>query len=296
MDTSRSDDRGHFLASVDHDLRVSGLERVPSSMAPDAPLVIAIPGGSYTSRYFDIPGCSLLERACAVGIPAIAVDRPGYGATTPLAQATIVENARQLDRAMAHLWRQRGSGRTAGVVLVGHSIGAAVAVALAAHRPQWPLLGIAISGVGLTPPPGVVAAWSSLPETGNVSLPPEAKDAFMFGPSWTFDPSVPVRTRAADAPTPRTELLDIVGAWPSKFAALAAEVAVPVHYRQAEFDPLWVVDDAEIGRFAASFTGASFVDARLFAASGHCIDFHRLGAQLHLEQLAFALRCAVTRP
>src|ERR1700690_2289096 len=47
--------------------------------AKDVPLIIALPGGTYTSTYFDIPGYSLLDRAAALGIPIIALDRPGYG-------------------------------------------------------------------------------------------------------------------------------------------------------------------------------------------------------------------------
>src|SRR5579862_8517879 len=50
--------------------------------AAGAPLVVALPGGTYTSVYFDVPGQSLLETAEALGIPVIAVDRPGYLGST----------------------------------------------------------------------------------------------------------------------------------------------------------------------------------------------------------------------
>ena len=46
---------------------------------PNAPLIVAIHGGTYTSAYFDVPGYSLLDRADASGVPIIAPDRPGYG-------------------------------------------------------------------------------------------------------------------------------------------------------------------------------------------------------------------------
>lgn len=45
----------------------------------DLPLVVAVHGGGYTSAYFDVPGYSLLDRAAGLGVPVIAVDRPGYG-------------------------------------------------------------------------------------------------------------------------------------------------------------------------------------------------------------------------
>ncbi len=45
-------------------------------------LVVALPGGTYSSIYFDVPGQSLLDTAETVGVPVIAVDRPGYRGST----------------------------------------------------------------------------------------------------------------------------------------------------------------------------------------------------------------------
>ena len=57
---------------------ISGRERLAGKdTAADIPLVIAIPGGTYTSTYFDVPGYSLLDHAAVSGIPVIAIDRPG---------------------------------------------------------------------------------------------------------------------------------------------------------------------------------------------------------------------------
>src|SRR4051812_11949683 len=120
--------------------------RVDGPIAPDRPLVIALHGGTYTSTYFDVPGYSLLDQAAALGIPVIAVDRPGYRGSTPVApgESIILDNAEVLDHLVAEFWASHGAG-TAGVVLIGHSIGGATVSALAARRPSWPLLGIAIS-------------------------------------------------------------------------------------------------------------------------------------------------------
>jgi hypothetical protein len=78
-------------------MAASGRTRLTPNRRPiaDYPLVIAIHGGTYTSAYFDVPGYSLLDRAPASGIPAIAIDRPGYGSRTalPPAEATVLNNA-----------------------------------------------------------------------------------------------------------------------------------------------------------------------------------------------------------
>ena len=87
-----------------------------------------------------------------------------------------------------------------GIVLIGHSIGGAIATAIAARQPKWPLVGIAISGVGLTSPPEAGAAWASLPDLPMLDLPTEIKDTVMFGPPWTFEAGVPVNRRGVSTP------------------------------------------------------------------------------------------------
>jgi len=76
---------------------------------------------------------------------------------------------------------------------------------------------------------------------------------------------------------------------------LAAKVTAPVHYRQGEFDKLWITNEDEVIQFGKAFSGSPSVDARLLASAGHCIDFHRVGVGFQLEQIGFALRCGVVR-
>lgn len=277
-------------------ITVSGRRRTPTTatLAEDYPLIIALHGGTYTSAYFDLPGFSLITRAVALGIPIMALDRPGYGDTTPFApeDATIAKNAERLDAAIGEIWKVHGCAAR-GIVLVGHSIGGAITVSIAAHRPAWPLLGIAVSGVGLVTPQESGAQWAALPKIPMIDLPAELKDQVMFGPDWTFGPVMPALGHAADAPVPRAELIDIVTTWHGVVHEVAAKVQVPVHYRQAEFDRLWITDAEQVKGFGDAFTSSPRVDAALFDGAGHCIDFHRLGASFQLEQLAFALRCCV---
>jgi pimeloyl-ACP methyl ester carboxylesterase len=277
------------------DYAISGIKRLPKTMASDVPFIIAIHGGTYTSRYFDIPGFSLLDRATALGIPIAALDRPGYGGSTPFpsGEATIERNAELLDRAIDEIWKNSNIS-TRGIFLIGHSIGGAVAVTIASRQPRWPLLGIAVSGVGLHTPPESGEAWSALPETPMINLPTDLKDSVMFGPQWTYPVEMPEASRPSDSEVPRAELINIVTAWPASVRGVAARVKVPVHYRQGEFDKLWIVDEQEVTSFGAAFSDAPIVDARLLKSAGHCIDFHRLGAALQLDQLAFALRCSLS--
>jgi pimeloyl-ACP methyl ester carboxylesterase len=180
-DTAQSEGTPVF-ASV-QGLKICGRRRtrLEAKAAADYPLIIALHGGSYTSKYFDVPGYSLLDRAASVGIPIIAVDRPCYAESSPLpaGEATIARNAQVLDEAIGQIWGTQPSGAR-GVVLIGHSIGGAIAVAIAARDAQWPLLGVAISGVGLDSPPEVGKAWAGLPDMPMVEIPLAVRDAVML--------------------------------------------------------------------------------------------------------------------
>jgi len=273
----------------------SGRKRLPDgAVAADTPLVIALHGGTYTSAYFDVPGYSLLAQAESLGIPVLAIDRPAYGGSTRVADSDsiILKNAEVLDHLIGELWDAFGAG-TAGIVVIGHSIGGAVTTALAARHPSWPLLGIAMSGCLLQVPTESGAAWAALPEEYLVEMPGAIKDFLMFGPDWTRSQNIPEASHVANSWVPKAELIDITSTWPAGVRSTAAQVTVPVHSRQGEFDQLWITDAQQVADYGAAFTAAPVVDARLFLGAGHCIDFHRGARAFQLEQLAFALACCV---
>ena len=268
---------------------------VHTPQRPDVPLIIALHGGTYTSEYFDIPGHSLLERAADIGIPVIALDRPNYASSSPLdaGESIILANARVLSDVIGEIWLDHGAG-SSGIVLVGHSIGAAVATAIAAQPHHWPLLGLAISGCLVHVPGESRAAWESLPDIPMIDLPTPMKDQVMFGPVGSYDDDMPAASYPSNTLVPKAELLDITGTWITGRAAVCAGVTVPVHHRQGEFDHLWITDDNEIKQFREGFNSAPSIDTRIQPGAGHCIDFHRAGEALQLSQLAFALECALT--
>ena len=131
-----------------------------------------------------------------------------------------------------------------------------------------------------------------MPDLPMVAMPAEIKDLVMFGPAGSFDADMPQAGHVANALAPKAELLSITGSWACDAPDVLGRIAVPVHYRQAEFDRLWIVDQTEIDRFAGALTSSPLVDARMVMGSGHCIDHHRAGPAMHLQQLGFALECA----
>ena len=159
--------QGDVWSITANDILFSGLYNCvkPASIGPGFPLIICVHGGSYTSEYFDIPGYSLLARAAQMGLPTIAIDRPGYGQSTAFepSTASIKANANRLESGIGEIWHQYNYGAN-GIFVIGHSIGAAVVLSMAADNPSWPLLGIAVSGIGLQSKSPAEAAGSPPPE------------------------------------------------------------------------------------------------------------------------------------
>ena len=171
-----------FTHSVTTDGPAKGMKfsmrrRPDAPVADGVPLVVALPGGTYTSVYFDVPGQSLLDTAESIGVPVIAVDRPGYRESTKVeaSGSIIAANAEVLDHLIGELWDSYGNGAP-GVVVIGHSIGGAVTTAIAARHPAWPLLGIAVSGCLVRVPKESGAAWAALPDLEFVELPGPVDD------------------------------------------------------------------------------------------------------------------------
>lgn len=274
--------------------KISGRSRNTEQGASfDAPLIVAIHGGTYTSEYFDVPGYSLLDRAAANGLPIIALDRPSYGTTAilPAAQMTLRGQADYLTEALTEAWRIYGGDRP-GMVIIGHSIGAAISAMIASKPDGLPLIGLALSGVCMRTPPEHRPMWESLPDIPLAEIPSAVKDDVMFGPVGSFADDMPLASHVACTTAPKAELVDIVSTWQDDVRDVLGAITVSVHYRQGEFDKLWIVDEGEVAAFEAALCNSRRVDAKLMHGTGHCMDFHRVSAALHLQQLGFALQCA----
>ncbi|KAB8159445.1 alpha/beta fold hydrolase [Streptomyces sp. 3MP-14] len=259
------------------------------------PLIVALHGGTFTSRYFDVAGSpegSFLDVAVAHGHRVVAFDRPGYGGSTALeSEANTFDRHAELLGEAAALAAERYAAD--GVFLVGHSIGGMIALMIAAGEPRWPLVGVSATGMGAVIPEGGAAdALGSLPPDLTVDLPYEERDKVMFGPPGSYRDEALAQAHDSYAPVPVRELVQ-APAWPrERLAAIAPRVRVPVHNALAEHDALWSSGRENVERFAALLTAAPFVEAGVARGTGHCIDHHTLGHALHLRQLAFAEECA----
>ena len=260
------------------------------------PMIVAIHGGGFTSAYFDCDGFSLLSRAAAAGCSALGIDRPGYGESPRLPEGdrAIPRNADLLQAAIGQVWHERDSD-AAGIVLVGHSIGSAVALYIAANAPDWPLLGVSFSGMALSPPPNIPAFWNDHHPEEWLHTPADFRKMLMFGPAGSYAEGAPEVCDSVSEPAWWREIVEIYTLWPAEFIDVCARVEVPVQYRQGIHDNLWKNQQDEVDRFADAFTRSPSVDSALVTDSGHCIDFHLPSETFHAEQIAFARRCAAMR-
>ena len=96
-------------------------------------IVVAIHGGATSSVYFDCPGrpdLSLVRHAATQGFTAIALDRPGYGASALYQDTMEVPENR-----VALAWAAVDTiAPTGDVVLLGHSLGCELALRMADHE------------------------------------------------------------------------------------------------------------------------------------------------------------------
>jgi pimeloyl-ACP methyl ester carboxylesterase len=281
----------------------TGIAALPDE-ATDQPVLVFLHGGGATARSFDIPGHSQILRAARNGFPAFALDRPGDGGSEPLSltagsdTGVLRAAAEQLDQAVTELW-QRHATTAPGVVVIGCSIGGAVAIHLAAlwsaqERPGWPLLGLAVADIGQLPPENVVDAWHSTPAEERIDM-SELQGKIAAPPLWALAPhqtglhSLP----GILEPVVRAEGLEIVGGWPREWQRLASRITVPVHYRLGEFDTLWAASPDLVAEFADTLrTRSPYVDAALFPGSAHGIADSVVGREYCLQVLGFAERCA----
>jgi pimeloyl-ACP methyl ester carboxylesterase len=293
MQRSDPDRRGATWARVrSSDGFVSGRLIEPSRVAREN-LLVCIHGGGCNSNYFDLAGCSMADEASARGYQILLIDRPGYGGN-PAAPSDrpIADTAPLILRFIEECRASLPAAR--GVSLVGHSIGGAIALTLASRRGDWPLAGVAISGIGDRPEPAIRDI--RLPRGSDKVDPPAVLTEALFYAggeplSWKAIASL----RKAAELWLIAEVNDVMEAWPGDWPEVARAVRVPVHLRLAEHERIWSSGRDVVERLAGSLCNAA-VDADLLRGGGHLYEVSKRGPELLRAQLDFLDACSAAAP
>jgi pimeloyl-ACP methyl ester carboxylesterase len=265
---------------------VSGL--LAEARQPRA-VVVALHGGAATSAYFDAPGrprLSLLRAGAALGYTVLAVDRPGYGASA--GHEDLVATARQrVDLGYAAVDAMLGERpRGAGVFLLGHSMGCALTVQMAADDRGADLLGLEIAGTGLRHQARFAAALRARRRGAPAGL---AVRDMLWGPDHLY-PAYPAS--AVYSPAPGYEGEEGRG-WPREFPALAARVRIPVRYSLGDHELVWQSGPAALAEVAALFTSSPRVVTGEQPSGGHNLSLGFSAMAYHLKVLSFVEECAL---
>ncbi len=270
---------------------ILGRTDVPAARRKSA-LLVAVHGGTVTSKYFDIPGYSMIDAALAAGFDILAMDRPGYRRTAALDDRPdlLHQNAIRITALLPRVAAELGLPLR-DVVLIGHSMGGVIVTTIAGLGPEWPLRAVAGSGFARFLPAFLKDSFAALPNEYYVDVPPDFA-SLIFGPPETLNPDMPEASLVMIARVPRSELIDIGTGWADRAPELAGKVAVPVYYKLAEHEQLW--DPQDMQAFADLYTRAPRVESGHLRAMGHCSDFNKTGHLFQQELLAFA--ASVTSP
>lgn len=253
-------------------------------------VVVAIHGGATTGAYFDCPGhprLSLLRTAASLGYTAIALDRPGYGASA-LYEDEMTDSARRVGLAFGAV-DKIAAARGAGLFLVGHSAGCELALRMAVDERRGDVLGVELAGTGLRYRQEAKAVISQATAT---SRPAGLRD-LLWQPTALYPPEV--LTGALSAPGVAYES-EVTANWPRRdFPDTAARVTVPVEFSVADHESVWESTPEAVAAIAGSFTASPRVVVNEVADSGHNLSVGLTAEVYHQHVMSFAEECVAQR-
>ncbi|KAL4948659.1 hypothetical protein BDW69DRAFT_198726 [Aspergillus filifer] len=290
---------------------VAGLHSIPPLSEPSPkyrPLVIALHGGCYDSRYFDaLPKYSASLTSAAYGIPFISIDRPSYGRTSSISPVPEGSDFFQETGTWLHryilpaLWSEFGApNKCTSLVILAHSlgvIGGIIAAALHAqdNNPLYPLAGLITSGMGNSQ--SASAKSTSLPhievDEEHMLFPPELKDAVMFKPDTTV-PEILDACARLNAVSPTAEITRFADLWLPGWKEWAARVSVPVMFALVDGDPFFVADESELEICVEAFRNSARVDGSLVKGAPHCMELSHWSQGWYARCFGFAMECSAS--
>ena len=195
-----------------------------------------------------------------------------------------------LRQALEEIWHDYGQ-QSAGMFLIGHSIGGMISLLLAAENPHERLLGMNMTGAGgLYNEQTKVAFASLVSDAPTVMMDIAIKVMAMYGPAWSYPEEQAQYDPERDVPTAAIELAE-AQTWGARLPQVAAKVRVPVQFIVPEYDHIWRGDAEALSHVAGMFTAAPFVDMGIQRMAGHSIELHTLARAFYMKILAFVEEC-----
>lgn len=263
-----------------------------AACSPPRGLILALHGGGYSSAYWDCPigdGLSLLELGASLGYCVLAPDRPGYGASHGHDVSGLgLESQVKILFDVIDTWCAT-NGFDGPVFVVGHSVGAILALRMAAHPRGARLGGVDVLGAPLRFPPSAESVEvRALPVFGDY-VPAGAADdhnRLVFGPPGTHDEDVYGHDLACQRPMPAAEYHDAL-AMPASWEEVLPSIRIPVRFTLAEFEVMQVTGWDALNEVRDMLSGCIDVEVHLQRHAGHNASLHRIGRAYHLRAIAF---------
>ncbi|MCW2551580.1 MAG: lysophospholipase [Mycobacterium sp.] len=272
-------------------------------------VIVAIHGGATSSAYFDCPGhprLSLLRLATSLGYTAIAIDRPGYGASS-LYQDEMGTAERRVELVFGAVDKilaggagspagagspegagGAGSSRGAGLFVMAHSAGCELGLRMAADG-RADVLGVEVAGTGLRYRADAKAVISKATLTSR----PVGLRELLWQPAELYPPDVLTGALSAGGAAYEGE---VTANWPRRdFAEVAARVRVPVEFSVADHERVWESGPESSAEIAALFTAAPRVEVNEMADSGHNLSVGLTAETYHQRVLSFVAECVESR-
>jgi pimeloyl-ACP methyl ester carboxylesterase len=254
-------------------VELSGLLAVPDG-APRG-LVVAVHGTGMHAGYFhsaSAPGLSLLDAGVARQFAVWAPDRPGYGVSAGLADECLGLTAQATTLLDSIDAVAATHGLTGRVLLVGHSYGVKVTLAMAAAPRGQRLLGLDGAGGGIK---RALVRHSDATAWGPATLYPEGALARRRLPIHRVPP-----VQAAESAT-----------WPDDFRALAPSITIPLRLTFGTEDPFWPPNERHFAELRGLLINVPSLDIEVEPDTGHNISFGWSAARYHAKVLDFADAC-----
>jgi pimeloyl-ACP methyl ester carboxylesterase len=274
--------------------KASGIELSALRCAPAGDssrgLVVALHGAGYGAGYWAYanPGePSCLELGAQLGYEVLALERPGYGAARNVeAERCRLDVQVEILLDALDLWTRLSDSTP--VFVIGHSVGGALALLMAAAAPDV-ITAVDVFGVPFryaSTPSG--DAVRQLTEAGKFlpSIGDHERKAWLFGPSSTYAPAALAADQQLVRPIPTAEYLDALKL-PFRWADVLPRIKVPVQYTVAQHECMQETGPGLLEDVRLLLRDCPLCRLAMQNYTGHNASMAHIATAYHLRAFAF---------